>query len=134
MAGDKPGPECKLNKEMLAKIEDCVMQGKLDKEIAELCEVSYSTFSGWKWQNKANLANNMETWELNYKLKKAEENINKILNLSLDDKEDKKLVHDMSKFVAETIGNKKYSKKQINEGNQNITVEIVNYAKDKDSA
>ena len=71
-------------------------------------------------------------------LKKAERNLNELL----DEKKDKKIKADITKFIAETIGKKIYSKKtevehsgdithQLDDRTKSIALELLKKIKDE---
>jgi len=98
----------------------------MNKEIAAKINVEYSTFENWIYRNQDNFDEFLRNLRLEWKLKKAEENIEDVLemgttNIGFDRKtgdtfeyEDprlKKIKVDTSIFVAETVGKKTYSKR-----------------------
>ena len=104
------GCPTKLTKEMLTKIKECILNDKNLKETAKICEVPESTMYCWHSDNYLSLADKIEGWKRDYKLQLAEGNIKEILKMDVERKESLKVVADMSKFTAETLGKKSYSK------------------------
>ena len=107
----KVGRKTDLTKELLAEIKASVFKGKNLKEIAEHSEMSVSTLYTWHSDNYLNLKDKIEGWRRDYKLELADKNIEKILQLNVDDKDFVRTVSDMSKFVKETLDKDNYSKR-----------------------
>ncbi len=104
-----------LTKEIRAKIQDFLKEKTERPTLANVSEyigIEYNTFKQWIYVNYEGLE---ETWndiQLQWKLKKANENINEFL--TMDDEGDaklKKIKADITTFVAETLGKKHYSKR-----------------------
>ncbi len=93
---------------MCLKIKALVLDRKTNKEICEILDINYDTWQGWITRNYNGFADKMLSYKHERMLQKAEANIEVIM-----DNEDPKLMLDASKFVAETIGKKSYSK-QVN--------------------
>lgn len=108
----RPGPKTLLNKELFAKIKDSIIDGNDLRETAKVCEISESTLYTWHSDNYLNLADKIEGWRRDRKLMLAEKNLEAILSIGVNDKESLRVVADMSKFTAETLGKDKgYSKR-----------------------
>lgn len=107
----KVGRKTELTKETLAKIKESVMGGETLKDIAKIINVSESTIYHWNCNNYANLADKIEGWRRDRKLKLAEDKIEDILELSISDKDTIKVQADIAKFTAETLGKDIYSKR-----------------------
>jgi hypothetical protein len=100
-----------LDKELLAKIKESILFGNDLKTTANVCEISESTLYTWTSDNYLNLADKIDGWKRDRKLKLAEMNLEAIMCLGISDKESIKVVADVSKFVAETLGKQSYSKR-----------------------
>ena len=102
------GRPTELTDELMLKIRDLVHEGKTIKELSEILDIPYATMRYWSATNYQSFADKLLNYKHERMLKKAEANIEVIM-----DNKDPKLVLDASKFVAETIGKKNYSK-QVN--------------------
>ena len=100
-----------LDEELFRKIKQSILNGNDLRETAKVCEIQESTLYCWSSDNYLNLADKIEGWKRDRKLMLAEKNIEAILTLGISDKESLKTVADTSKFVAETLGKKNYSKR-----------------------
>lgn len=105
------GCPTKLDKELLRKIKESILDGNNLKETAKLCGINELTLYDWSSNDYLNLATKIDGWKRDRKLMLAEKNIEAILQMSLTDKETLKVVSDISKFTAETLGKKDYSKR-----------------------
>jgi hypothetical protein len=127
------GRPSELNDELYLKIRDLVLLGKNMREIAEECGIAYKTMEGWCTRNYEGFADKMLTYKQSWRLQKAEENIDSILDIEIEqpvlevngaparDREGNlikkidgkilKVKQETSQFVAETIGKKVYSKR-----------------------
>lgn len=112
MAGDKPGPETRLeDKDTLATIRECILEGMSYKETAEVCGIPLSTFYTWRSDNYLGLADKMAVWRIESKLDRSDYNLDQILKLDVNDKDFVRPVLDASKFVKETLDKENYSKR-----------------------
>jgi hypothetical protein len=100
------GRPTKLDDEFYLKIKGLVLEGKSMTEVAEALEVPYKTIESWKTRNYQGFSDRYDGYKREWLLKKAEENIPVLL-----DSEDEKVMADMTKFVAETLGKQNYSKR-----------------------
>lgn len=107
----KPGPKPALNKEMFAKIKQCILDTKTLRDTAKACGVPESTFYTWHSDNYLRLAEKIEGWRRDSKLIQADKNIDKILKLNPADKDFTKSIADMSKFVKKTLDKQHYSER-----------------------
>lgn len=105
-----------LDNNLLRKIKQSILDGNDLKKTANVCEIPESTLYTWHSDNYLTLADKIEGWRRDRKLMLANENIVKILQLDINDKDFVKTVSDMSKFVAETLDKKNYSKRTENTG------------------
>lgn len=124
-----------LTDELVAKIKECILDNKTLKETANICGIEINTLYRWSCDNYANLSDKIEGWRRDYKLKKADENIDAILELDVKDKDFTKTIADISKFVKETLDKENYSKRSELTGKDggSLIVQTVSYA-DKDNS
>lgn len=112
-------------KKMFATIRDLVLEGHHMRGIANELRISESTLYNWRCYNFANFSDNYDTWCLEYQLKLAKANIKEILKMDdQDDIQRIKVKGDMSKFVAETLGRKQYSRRNEVTGEDGNPIEI----------
>lgn len=107
MSNDVGRPSELDNPEMLTKIEALVLQGKNDVEIYTELRIPRTTWETWKLTNYRGFKDTFTTYKHEYMLSLAEVNLQRHM---MSDEE--KISLDASKFVAETLGKKKYSKRQ----------------------
>lgn len=105
-----------LTDELLVEIKQLILDGKNLKEIARIKEMPEVTIYKWHENNYLNFYDKVEGWRRDRKLMLANRNIEAILQLDTNDKDFVKTVSDMSKFVAETLDKKNYSKRTENTG------------------
>lgn len=110
------GRPTELTDEVLALIKAGILEGRTLKEIANINDLSEHTLYHWHSDNYAKLYDKVEGWKRDRKLNLANRNIEAILQLDTNDKDFVKTVSDMSKFVAETLDKKNYSKRTENTG------------------
>lgn len=124
-----------LTDELVVKIKECILDNKTLKETANICGIESNTLYRWSCDNYANLSDKIEGWRRDYKLKKADENIDAILELDVKDKDFTKTIADISKFVKETLDKENYSKRSELTGKDggSLIVQTVSYA-DKDNS
>lgn len=129
------GRKTDMTDELIAKIKGCILDGKSLKETANACEIKVNTLYRWSCDNYANISDKIEGWQRDYKLLRADKNIDKILDLDIDDKDFTKVVADMSKFVKETLDKPNYSKRTENTGadGKDLTITVVNYKNEDNS-
>ena len=108
--GNKVGRKSDLTPKVLAKIKESILSGKTLKETANLSGIELNTLYRWSCDNYANLSDKIEGWRRDYKLLKADRNIDKILDLDVNNKDFVKVVSDLSKFVKETLDKEYYGK------------------------
>lgn len=106
----KVGRKTELTKETIAKIKGCILDGKTLKETANISGIKLNTLYRWTCDNYANISDKIEGWRRDYKLLKADDNIDKILEMDITDKDFTKVVADVSKFIKETLDKKNYGK------------------------
>lgn len=118
-----------LTDELLVEIKQLILDGKNLKEIARIKEMPEVTIYKWHENNYLNFYDKVEGWRRDRKLMLANRNIEAILQLDTNDKDFVKIVSDMSKFVAETLDKKNYSKRTENTGadGKDLVVNVVNY-------
>ena len=120
----QPGPAPMLeDKELLRKIKESVIAGNDIKTTANICNIPESTFYCWTSDNYLNISDKIEGWKRDRKLMLAERNLEAIMCLGITDKESMKVVADVSKFTAETLGKANYSKRS--EVDSNVKMEIA---------
>lgn len=108
----KTGPELMLeDKEMVAKIKQCILEGKNLKETAKVCEISESTIYHWHCDNVAGIADKIEGWKRDRKVALADDRIEDILQLDPKEKEYTPSVLKASMFIKETLEKDYYSKR-----------------------
>lgn len=100
-----------LTKELFGKIKQSILDGNDLRETAKICEINESTLYSWSSDNYLNLADKVEGWKRDRKLKLAENNLEAILCLGVSDKDSLKVVSDITKFTLETLNKKDYSKR-----------------------
>lgn len=135
-----------LTKEVIAKIKQAILKGKTLKQFAEESGVSYSTLTGWTYENKANLSDKIEGWKRDRKILLATKNLEEFLEMqtanSVTGKDGEEYVKidpalvrvkaDMTKFTLETLAKENYSKRSEltgKDGEQLNTVVSFNYVK-----
>src|SRR5574343_464667 len=126
----KAGRPSVLTDEMFFKIRGLVVDGVGLKDIQSLCEIPNGTWERWYYTNYEGFRDKIDMYRHERMLKKAEYNIER--NMSSDDD---KLRLNASKFVAETLGKKKYSKLQQHSGEDGgaIVIEVADYDKLKNT-
>ena len=131
-----------LTDEVLLKIKEIVLKNGFLKEIAKQCDVKFATVQFWYYTNYQELRTKIDLWRHERMLKKAEENIEEILDMEVSGFRFNKaggkikvvngkvleVKADMTKFVSETLGKKSYSKKldELGNGNAPITLNLIN--------
>ena len=121
------GRPTNLTNDLLLEIKKLIIDGKTLREIAEITQVSEKTLYGWHASNYQNLNTLVEGWKRERMLRKAEVNLEEMLDMPVetlewegsgDDRTQVVLTNpalvrikqDTAKFVAETLGKKSYSK------------------------
>ena len=122
MAKTKRGIKLSLDKKAFATIREGVLKGKTLKKIANDSQISYSTLTGWIYRNEANLRDRLEGWRRDRKLNLAENNIEKILEIGVEDGRYLKIVADTSKFVIKRLGGYVYSRKLETQTNNRLEI------------
>lgn len=122
-----------LTEEMFDKIKQSILDGNDLRKTANIIGKSEDVLYQWHSKNYSGLADKIEGWKRDRKLMLANRNIEAILCLGISDKETTKVVADMSKFVAETLGKDTYSKRSELTGANggNIPVVITSEAANK---
>ncbi len=131
----KPGPKTQLNKELFAKIKQCILGANTLRETARLCEIPESTFYTWHSDNYLNIKDKIEGWRRDSKLEKSDLNLEKILLLDPGNKDFTKAVLDASKFIKKTLDKKHYSERSEVTGADGKDLEmgvVILPAQDKD--
>lgn len=106
-----------MTDEVLAEIEEGIINGKSIRDLATQTGISDSTLYDWTYKNYGNFADKLKTWKLMAKLKKAESRADEILALPLQDTEGKidpavlRTVQKESEFIRETLAKETYSKR-----------------------
>ena len=130
MAGNTPGPEPMLeDNELLRKIKESILDGNDLKTTAKICGIPESTLYTWHSDNYLNIADKVEGWKRDRKLKLAENNLEAILCLGVSDKDSLKVVSDITKFTLETLNKKDYSKRNEMTGadGKDLSIKEINY-------
>lgn len=115
-------------------------------KISELTGIPYETIKTWVFKNYKGFAEFFDGVKRDWKLEKAQENIEEFLTMDTmntgatkkgdifeyDDAKLKKIKADATFFVAETLGKKRYSKRTELTGSdgESLTVKVVNYGSD----
>ena len=86
-----------LDKELLAKIKESIINGNSLIETAKLCGISESTLYMWHSDNYLSLADKVENWKRDRKLMLAENNIEEFLKMDCNNT--KAIDGDYIKFV-----------------------------------
>lgn len=94
------------DEQFLLKIKELYLDGKNEKQIAEILEVPIGTWDYWKWKNYQGFADRLLSYKHERIIRKAEANLEQLL-----DGEDDKIRADLSKFALETLSKKQYSKR-----------------------
>jgi|14BtaG_2_1085337.scaffolds.fasta_scaffold00937_5 hypothetical protein len=129
----KPGPKPMLeNKELLKKIKDCVLDGMNLKETARVSGINEDTFYVYHSDNVLGIADKIEGWRRDRKLRLANDRMEEILQLNPKDKEYTRSVLDASKFTLETLDKQNYSKRSELTGadGKDLPTPIMNVQRD----
>ena len=94
------------DEQFLLKIRELYLDGKNEKQIAEILEVPIGTWDYWKWKNYQGFSDKLLSYKHERIIRKAEANLEQLL-----DGEDDKIRADLSKFALETLSKKQYSKR-----------------------
>ena len=105
------GRPSELTPELFVEIKQLVLAGNYLKEIAKIKGINEQTLYKWHENNYLNFYDKVEGWRRDRKLMLAEKNIEAILDIGVSDKDSIKVVADISKFVAETLGKDNYAKR-----------------------
>ena len=113
--GDGAGRPTDLTDELIKQIKQSILEGNNLKETANIIGKTPEVLYVWHSDNYLGIADKIEGWRRDRKLNLAEANIEEILKM---DKRDEvlRVVSDMSKFVAETLGKSNYAKRTENTG------------------
>jgi hypothetical protein len=123
-----------LTEENLGKIRQGIIEGKLLKEIANICGISELTIYDWTCKNYQDINTKIEGWKRDRLISLASNNVKEILLMDKEDKDKLKVIQDTSKFVLETLDKDVYSKRSELTGKDggSLIVQTMNYA-DKDN-
>lgn len=108
------------DEQFLLKIRELYLDGKNEKEIAEILDIPLNTWNFWKWKNYQSFNDVLLSYKHERMLRKAEVNIE-----VLQDSEDERVNLQANTFVLETLGKKNYSKKSetdLTSGGEKILV------------
>jgi len=114
-----------LTEELIDKIKQSILDGNDLKTTASIIGKSEDVMYQWNSKNYSGIADKIENWKRDRKLILAERNIEEILEMEttnyaknklgdlveVNDTQILKVKADMSKFVSETLGKDKYSKR-----------------------
>jgi len=106
MADDVGRPSLLDDEQFLLKIKDLYLDGKNEKEIAEILEIPLNTWNYWKWKNYQSFSDKLLSYKHERLIQKAEANVEVLM-----ESEDERIQADMSKFILETVGKRNYSKR-----------------------
>lgn len=95
-----------LDDHLFRKIRELVNDGQNLRQVSENLEIPYATMRDWEYENYKGFSDKMLEYKHQRMLKKAEGNIEYLMGA-----DDDRVKLDASKFVAETIGKKNYSKR-----------------------
>ncbi len=112
------------DEQFLLKIKELLLDGKTEKEIAEILEIPTGTWDYWKWKNYQGFADKMLSYKHERIIQKAESNLEQLL-----EGDDDRIRADLSKFALETLSKKNYSKRTELTGNEgkDLQINIVKY-------
>lgn len=106
MTNDVGRPSLLDDEQFLLKIKDLYLDGKNEKEIAEILDIPLNTWNYWKWKNYQSFSDKLLSYKHERMIQKAEANVEVLM-----ESEDERVQADISKFVLETVGKKNYSKR-----------------------
>jgi len=130
MANDVGRPSVLDDEQLVLKIKQMYLDGMNEKSIAESMDIPYDTWVYWKWKNYQGFSDKLLSYKHERMLNKAENNLDVLMEA-----EDDRVKLDASKFVAETIGKKNYSKRTEATGADGkelpTPILTISYAKDQ---
>lgn len=147
MAGVGAGRPTELTEENLGKIRQGILEGKLLKDIANICGISELTIYDWTCKNYQDINTKIEGWKRDRKILLATKNLEDYLEMKTDnvikvgDKDEikrdsqlERIKADMTKFTLETLDKENYAKRSELTGKDggSLIVQTVSYA-DKDN-
>lgn len=88
------------------KIKELYLDGKNEKEIAEILDIPINTWNYWKWKNYQSFNDRLLGYKHERIIQKAESNLEQLL-----EGDDDRIRADLSKFALETLAKKNYSKR-----------------------
>ena len=94
------------DEQFLLKIKELYLDGKTEKEIAQILEIPIGTWDYWKWKNYQGFSDKLLSYKHERIIQKAETNLEKLL-----EGDDERIRADLSKFALETLSKKNYSKR-----------------------
>lgn len=94
------------DEQFLLKIKELFLDGKNEKEIAQILEIPIGTWDYWKWKNYQGFADKLLSYKHERIIQRAESNLEELLA-----GEDDRIRADLSKFALETLSKKNYSKR-----------------------
>lgn len=100
-----------LTESLFREIKKSIIDGNDLRTTAKVCEIPESTLYTWHSDNYLNIRDKVEGWKRDRLIKLAEQNIDAIMCLGVNDKDTVKVVQDTSKFVLETLKKEQYSKR-----------------------
>lgn len=129
------GRPSELDEELEKKMKALFMDGKTWEEIATIIEIPIGTIESWKIRNYQGFDDRFTSWKLERRLKMAEKNLDKFLEMTTPTAKVMEIQADITKFVSETLGKRHYSKKveQELQTDKPITFQIINYANPADA-
>lgn len=114
----KVGRKTDITIELLREIKQSILEGNDLKTTAKVCEIPESTFYTWHSDNYLMLADKIEGWKRDRKLRLADitSDIIQTLPITNDegklDKELLKIKQKESEFIRKTLGKEFYSERQ----------------------
>lgn len=81
----KPGVKTVLNDEMILKLRQGVLEGKNAVEMSKTLGISEKTIYAWRTHNYQGIQDKWNSWELQRKLKLAEEFSERLMTLPVDE-------------------------------------------------
>lgn len=118
------------DEQFLLKIRDLYLDGKNEKEIAQILEIPIGTWDFWKWKNYQGFNDKLLSYKHERIIQKAEINLEQLL-----EGDDDKIRADLSKFALEKLNRKHYSTKtetDITSGGKPI-IQIAQEVADKNN-
>lgn len=132
---EETGRPTDLTDDVFDKLQTAILAGKSLKNFANENGIEEATVYNWSYKNYLGFADKVEGWKRDRKLLLADVNIEKILQLDVENKDYTRTVGDMTKFVKETLDKRNYSKRTELGGidGKDLQITVVSYADKKSS-